>query len=86
MRLERRMLEMPPPLVRPRMTHRFLFQKKTVDRLLKKQDSRGTKTGSRPKEPKMSAPTLTYLNNREGIYLSFPVAMETNPIVPLVQK
>lgn len=49
----------------------FFMQKKTVDRLLKKQDSKIAKV-SRNRSSKKAIPMFSYLNNKDMVGLSVP--------------
>ena len=53
----------------------FFLQKKTVDRLLKKQDSKVSKT-NRLRSSKKAIPMLSYVNNRDMVGLSVPASLK----------
>lgn len=66
-------------------------KKKTMERLLKKQDSKATKQ-SRQKTTKTNAPVVVYRQNGEGTIMTFPEGIDyplttvkaPEPIKPLV--
>ncbi|KAB7500695.1 hypothetical protein Anas_14578 [Armadillidium nasatum] len=60
-------------------------KKKTVDRLLKKQDPKTSK-GSRQKVLKKSVPLMSYFNNKECIFLSLPEGVELPFISQMLER
>lgn len=57
-------------------TYVFLFQKKTMERLLKKQESKSGKFLSKKLSLKKQAPAVKLIQSQDSTLLSFPVDEE----------
>jgi hypothetical protein len=55
---------------------RLIFQKKTMERLLKKQESKAGKSSSRSRSARKQVPRVTYRNTVDGISISLPPSLE----------